>query len=134
MNLSVYAFIDNIFQILVPMSLSDIYRPLMSSDKGTFEFVETMFSKLITKYKKQPQLLDNFMTLLSNLCSGDSTLKNSFLKKEKVTVIYDSLFLFILSHKSKNRLILDLKQTVYSLIANIITNLEHRKTFLLFLQ
>lgn len=111
------------------MSLSDIYRPQMSSDKRTFEFIETMFTKLITKYKKQPQLLDNFMTLTSNLCSGDSALKNVFLKKEKVVIIFESIYLLILSHKSKNRLFLDLKQSIYSLIANLITNIDHRKTF-----
>jgi|LakMenE18May11ns_1017448.scaffolds.fasta_scaffold8858404_1 hypothetical protein len=31
--------------------------------------------------------------------------------------------------KGKNRKILNVKQTSYSLIANIITNIEHRKTF-----
>ena len=88
-----------------------------------------MFPKLITKYKKQTQLLDNFMTFFSNLCSGESALKNTHLKKEKVCVIWDSLYLFILSHKTKNRMILDLKQSVYSLIANLITNLDHRKNY-----
>jgi hypothetical protein len=31
--------------------------------------------------------------------------------------------------KGKNRKILNVKQTSYSLIANIITNIEHRKIF-----
>lgn len=134
LNLTVYAFVDNLLQILVPMTLSEIYRPQMAGDKKTYEFIEFMFPKLITKYKKQPQLLDNFITLFSNLCSGESTLKNNFLRKEKFTVILDSLYHFILSHKSKNRLFLDLKQSLYSFIANIITNAEHRKTFVEFVK
>lgn len=134
LNLSVYAFVDNLLQILVPMTLSEIYRPLLGGDKKTYEFIESMFPKLITKYKKQPQLLDNFYTFFSNLCSGQSTLKNNFLKKEKFTVILDSLYHFILTHRSKNRIFLDLKQSVYSLIANIITNGEHRKTFVEFIK
>lgn len=93
-----------------------------------------MFPKLITKYKKQPQLLDNFFTFLSNLCSGDSLLKNSYLKAEKVKVIFESIHLLILSHKTKNRLHLDLKQTIFSFFANLVTNSEHRKTFIEFLQ
>lgn len=132
--MSLYAYVDNLLQILVPMTLSENYRPQMASDKKTYEFIESMFPKLITKYKKQPQLLDNFITLFSNLCSGESALKNNFLKKEKFTVILDSLYHFILSHKSKNRLFLDLKQSVYSFIANVITNAEHRKTFIEFIK
>lgn len=31
--------------------------------------------------------------------------------------------------KGKNRKILNVKQTAYSLIANIITNIDHRKAF-----
>ena len=132
--MSLYAYVDNLLQILVPMTLSEIYRPQMASDKKTYDLIEAMFPKLITKYKKQPQLLDNFITLFSNLCSGESALKNNFLKKEKFTVILDSLYHFILSHKSKNRLFLDLKQSVYSFIANVITNAEHRKTFIEFIK
>ena len=33
---STYGFIDNLLQILVPMSLSDLYRPQLSSDKKTY--------------------------------------------------------------------------------------------------
>jgi IS30 family transposase len=61
-----------------------------------------MFPKLITKYKKQPLLLDNFLTFFSNLCSGESVLKTS-LTKDKVAIIFDSLYHFVLNHKSKNR-------------------------------
>ena len=32
---STYSFVDNLLQILVPMSLSDVYRPILSSDKKT---------------------------------------------------------------------------------------------------
>ena len=129
LSFSVYGYIDNLLQILVPMSLSDVYRPQLSSDKKTCEFVEAMFPRLITKYKKQTMLLDNFMTFFSNLCSGESNLKNSYLKTEKVKIILDSLYHFVLSHKSKNRELLDLKQSLYSFIANVITNLGHRKMF-----
>ena len=62
-----------------------------------------MFSKLITKYKKQPRLVDSFLTFFSNLCSGDSVLKGSFLKKDKVSAIVGSLFYMILDVKTKNR-------------------------------
>ena len=48
-------------------------------------------------------LLDNFVTYFSNLCSGDSVLKNSFLTKTKVKVIIDSFYHYILNHVSKNR-------------------------------
>lgn len=39
LNLSVYAYVDNLLQILVPMTLSEIYRPQMAVDKKTYEFV-----------------------------------------------------------------------------------------------
>ena len=78
-------------------------------------------------------LLDNFMTFFSNLCSGESPLKNQHLKSSKTKVIFDSLYHFVLGHKSKNREFLDLKQSLYSFIANLVTNLEHRKVFISFL-
>ena len=85
------------------MSLSDAYRPQLSSDKKSYEFIETLYPKLVTKYKKQTMLLDNFVTYFSNLCSGDSVLKNNFLTKTKVKVIIDSFYHYVLNHVSKNR-------------------------------
>jgi hypothetical protein len=35
LNFSIYGFVDNLFQILVPMSLSDVYRPQIAAAKGT---------------------------------------------------------------------------------------------------
>ena len=74
-------------------------------------------------------LLDNYVTYMSNLCSGDSALKNIFLTKTRVKVIIDAFYYYVLNHKSKNRDFLDLRQSIYSFIANIITNVEHRKLF-----
>lgn len=48
-------------------------------------------------------LLDNFITYMSNLCSGDSHFKNIFLTRTKVKVIIDAFYHYILDHKSKNR-------------------------------
>lgn len=70
LSLSIYGFVDNLLQVLVPMSLSEVYRSQLSSDKATYEFIEDMFPRVITKYKKQPLLVDNFLTYFSNLCSG----------------------------------------------------------------
>jgi hypothetical protein len=39
LNVSVYGFVDNLLQILVPMSLSDVYRPKLASDKQTYDFL-----------------------------------------------------------------------------------------------
>ena len=133
LNQSLYGFIDNLIMILVPITLSDSYRPLLSSNHKTFQFIEFMFSKLITKYKKQPRLVDNFLTFFSNLCSGDSILKGSFLNKDKVSAIVGSLFYMILDVKTKNRQVLDLRQTIYSFIANLITHEQHRRFFVDFL-
>jgi len=116
------------------MSLNEFYRPKLASDKGTYQFIEDMFPRLITKYKKQPMLVDNFLTYFSNLCSGDSTLKNTYLTPQKFKVVLNALHHFILNHKSKNREFLDLRQTVYSLIANLITNAEHRKVLVAYWQ
>ena len=81
LNHSVYAFIDNLFEILVPMTLYEPCRLQLSSSEATFTFITQLFPVLISKYKKQPNLVDNFFIFMSNLCSGESQLKNKYLKK-----------------------------------------------------
>lgn len=81
LNQSLYDFIDNLFEILIPITLYEPYRLQLSSSPRIYEFIETLFPKLITKYKKQTTILDHFCTFFSNLASGDSALKTNMLKK-----------------------------------------------------
>lgn len=79
---------------------------------------------LISKYKKQTDLVDNFFVFLSNLCEGDSPLKGILIKKEQLMVMIEALFVRIFDQgKTHNRRVLELRQTVFNLISNIITNL-----------
>jgi hypothetical protein len=118
----------------VPVTLYEPCRINLSSSSKSFDFINKLFPILITKYKKQPCLLDNFFIFISNLCEGNSTLKNNYLKKEQFIVMTEAMFVRIFDEdRSKNRNIMDLKQSIYSLISNLITNVEHRKAFVAYL-
>ncbi len=100
----------------------------------TVEFVNKMFPVLISKFKKQTGLVDNFFVFLSNLCEGDSPLKTTLIKKEQLMVMIEALFVRIFDQgKTHNRRVLELRQTVYNLISNIITHPDNRKAFVAYL-
>lgn len=81
LNQSTYDFVDNLLQILVPITLYEPCKLELSKSTKSLDFITKMFPILITKFKKQPSLLDNFFIFVSNLCEGNSILKNSYLKK-----------------------------------------------------
>jgi hypothetical protein len=88
-----------------------------------------------SRVKSKTQLLSLFIIFMSNLLSGtESGLKNKFFFKDnKFYTLINSLYVMILDqHSSSNRNFLDLKKNVYGLIANLVTNLEHRKAFIEF--
>lgn len=88
-----------------------------------YNFIETTYTKLISKRKNRTQLLNLFVIYMSNLLSGaDSGLKNTYLTKQKFTTLIDSFFVLILDEKTQNRTFLDLKKNVYGLIANMATH------------
>jgi hypothetical protein len=87
-----------------------------------------------SRIKSKTQLLSLFIIFMSNLLSGsDSGLKNKFFRENKFYTLINSLYVMILDqHSSSNRNFLDLKKNVYGLIANLVTNVEHRKAFIEF--
>jgi hypothetical protein len=87
-----------------------------------------------SRIKSKTQLLSLFIIFMSNLLSGtESGLKNKFFFKDnKFYTLINSLYVMILDQHSSNRNFLDLKKNVYGLIANLVTNLEHRKAFIEF--
>ena len=88
-----------------------------------------MFPRLITKVKKQPQLLDNFLLFVSNLVSKDSKLKDSYLSTDEVMALIASLDEYLWKAKTKNRLLMDARQTSMSLVSNLLTNAKIRRVF-----
>lgn len=62
-------------------------------------------------------------------------MKNNYLQKEQFIVMAEALFVRIFDEdRGKNRGTLDIKQSIYSLISNIITNVEHRKAFVKYIK
>ena len=111
------------------MTLYEPYRLQMSGAYSTVEFIRRMFPRLITKAKKQPQLLDNFLLFVSNLVSKDSKLKDSFLSTDEVMALIASLDEYLWKAKTKNRLLMDARQTSMALVSNLLTNPKIRRVF-----
>ena len=127
----VHQVCEDIFEVLIPLSLYEPYRIKLSNDNKVQAFIEETYTKLLNKRKTRTQLLNVFIIYMSNLLSGaDSGLKNQYFTKQKVTTIIDSFFEYILDQKTQNRTFLDLKKNVYGLLANFSTHTEHRKTLI----
>ncbi len=130
-----YQLCEDLFEILVPISLYEPYRIKLANDQKVHNFLEETYSKLLSKRKTATQLLNVFMIYMSNLLSGgDSGFKNIYLTKQKVITLVDSMILVILDEKTHNRTYLELKKNVYGMIANLTTNSDHRKTLVEFFQ
>ncbi len=105
------------------MSLYEPYRIKISSDQKTHAFIESSYTKLISKRNNRTQLLNLFVIYMSNLLSGnDSVLKNIFFNRPKFSTLIDSFFVLILDQKTQNRIFLDLKRNIFGLLANMATN------------
>ena len=82
MSMGVYFLLEDLFEVLIPMSLHEKYRPMMSGSQNTAKFFEQTFSRLVTKHKKHPDLLSSFLVYGGNLCSGESKLRDSVISSQ----------------------------------------------------
>lgn len=115
---------EDLFEILVPISLYEPFRVKLSNDQKVYHFIEETYTKLLAKRKTATQLLSVFIIYMSNLLSGnDSGLKSNYFSKQKTNTLVDSFFVMILGQKTQNRAFLDLKKNVYGLLANLATHL-----------
>ena len=111
--MGVYFLLEDIFEVLIPMSLHEKYRPLLAGSLNTAKFFETTFSRLVTKHKKHPDLLSSFLIYGSNLCSGVSKLRDSVISSEVFKVLINTLYVKILTKRTTNRPYLNLKKSVF---------------------
>ena len=65
-----YWYIEDIFEILIQISLYEKYREMISKSKQTEDFMDIAYPALITKSKKQTSVLNAFMIYFGNLCQG----------------------------------------------------------------
>lgn len=99
-----YQLCEDLFEILVPISLYEPYRIKLSNDQKVHHFLEETYTKLLSKRKTATQLLNVFIIYMSNLLSGsDSVFKNIYLSKQKLITLVDSMILLILDEKTQNR-------------------------------
>lgn len=129
MSMSKYFILEDIFEVLIPMSLHEKYRELLAESPETHKFIELTFSRLISRHKKQPDLFSSFLIYASNLCSGNSKLRDTFITDSAFNVIVGLLYEKVVTRKTTNRAYLNLRKNVYSLYANLIINQEHRNRF-----
>ena len=104
------------------MSLHEKYREMLADSPETHKFIEQTFSRLISRHKKQPDLLSSFMIFASNLCSGNSKLRDNFITGAAFKIMVGLLFEKVLKRKTANRSYLNLKKNVFSLYANLSIN------------
>ncbi len=77
-----YQLCEDLFEILVPISLYEPYRIKLSNDQKVHQFIEETYTKLLSKRKTATHLLNIFMIYMSNLISGvDSGIKNNYFTK-----------------------------------------------------
>ena len=120
----IYQIIEDLFEILIAMTLYEPYRIKISSELDTCTFIESSYTKLISKRNNRTHLLNLFVIYMSNLLSGsDSRLKNNFFNKQKFTTLIDSFFVLILDQKTQSRTFLELKRNVFGLLANMATHI-----------
>lgn len=62
------------------LSQSEKYRTLLATNRPTIDFLLQSYPVIITKFKKEMQLVTSFVVYCSNLCMGDSILKNELEK------------------------------------------------------
>lgn len=104
------------------MSLHEKYRPMIADSLETHKFLEATFTRLISRHKKQPDLLSSFLIYLSNLCYGASKLRDSFINESIAKLLISTLYEKILVKKTVNRNHLNLKKNVYGFYAHLVIN------------
>lgn len=67
---------------------------------------------------------------MSNLCSGDSKLRDTFITYQSLKAIVNLLHEKVICKKSANKSQLNLKKNIYSLYANLAINVQHRASII----
>jgi hypothetical protein len=103
---------------MVGLSLCEKYRLILSTSRSTVDFVLSSYPIVITKFKKEIQLVSSFVIYCSNLCIGESLLKVE-LEKNLPGVI--ASLTRIIETETKKRRFIDMQKSVYNLISNLLT-------------
>lgn len=113
-----YSRMEDLFELLVTLSQSEKHRTLLSTNRSTVDFLLQCYPAIITKYKKEMQLVSSFVIYCSNLCMGESLLKTEL--EKNLPGVFGSLSR-ILESESKQRRFIDLQKSSYNFISNLLT-------------
>ena len=113
-----YLRLEDFLEVLVCLSHSEKHRNLLCMSRPTVDFLLWCYPRIITKFKKEVQLVTSFVIYCSNLCMGETLLKNE-LEKNLLGVL--ASLTRIIETENKLRRFIDLQKSCYNLISNLLT-------------
>jgi len=151
-----YSEVEDALEVLNTLSTLEKSRNKLAGLPQTLNFVKTNWNALLAVFKEEPQVTSNFLVFASNLCYGSaSLLKKNLIEtlpnilnhlhgnylffKNKIFIYFSgnnfdmkNIFFVlseILSFEKKKGAIENLRENVYNLLANLLTDDTVRNAF-----